>query len=226
MRKTITGLYVDTETGGLDPQLHALTSICVGSFVLYPDQEPEIESFYASICPIPALIVTDKALQVQGITRASLWASPRVLEKDALGDLSYWLWNEGQIWQLPIWAHNADFDRGFLSAACDRYHPGWHKASGHQLATTNLSVCALAGRDARWNCTRYLAEKLVTQGRLELPRKADGVGSVSLDPLMERLGIAGRVGAGHDAHEDVRLGVTVLDRLLRLDGWWDDEMQT
>lgn len=82
-------------------------------------------------------------------------------------------------------------------------------------------VCALAGRDARWSCTRYLAEYLVQKGKLEMPRKPDGTASVSLDPLMERLGILGRQGAGHDAEEDVRLGVSVLDNLLRLDGWWD-----
>jgi DNA polymerase III epsilon subunit-like protein len=111
---------------------------------------------------------------------------------------------------LPIWAHNADFDRGFISAL----------ASRNDLPKDHL-VRQLAGRDSRWSCTRYLAEYLVQKGRMEMPRKPDGTASVSLDPLMERLGIPGRQTEAHDAHEDVRLGVVVLDALLRRDGWWD-----
>lgn len=233
MRTSYEGLYIDTETGGFDPKIHALTSISIAHFILRPDQGPVFYTASVQISPHPSLLVTDEALRVQGLTGEQLQDDRRrISEEKALGGLSYWLWNEGfaysdweggapRLHTLPVWAHSADFDRGFLSAACSRYCPDWRKAEPHQLATTDLSICALAGRDARWSCTRYLAEYLVQKGKLEMPRKPDGTASVSLDPLMERLGIAGRQGAGHDAEEDVRLGVAVLDKLLRLDGWWD-----
>ena len=210
----IAGLYIDTETGGLDPKIHALTSICVGAFTLFPDREPEINTFYRAIRPTTELAVPDVALRVQGVSQAEIYGNSRATEKETLASLSLWL-SANELLGLPVWAHNADFDRSFLSAACDRKYSSWGSPSGD-----TPFVCALAGRDARWNCTRYLAEKLVAQGKLELPRKADGTGSVSLDPLMRRLGIVGRAGAGHDAQEDVRLGVAVLDELIRIDGWW------
>lgn len=228
-RQPYRGLCIDTETGGFDEQIHALTSICVGAFTLFPDRAPEVESCHLEIRAHESLVVTEDAARIQGKTVAEMYLPGQIgayrrSENHQLGELSFWLWNEGLI-GLPVWAHNADFDRKFLSAACDRYCPGWGKARPSQLATTSLSVCTLAGRDSRWSCTRYLAEYLVQKGKLELPTKVNShgevVGSVSLDPLLERLGIPGRQGTGHDAHEDVRLGVAVLDALLRLDGWWE-----
>ena len=210
MNKTsYSGLYIDTETGGLDPQVHALTSICAAHFRLFADpaQEIEIEAIYLPIKPSPALVVSASALQVQNKTLSEL-QKEGIYERDQLLELSHWLLHEGELHTLSIWAHNADFDRGFLTASIRRC-----KANATYAGM-------LAGRDARWNCTRYLAEYLVQKGKLELPRKADGTASVSLDPLMERLGIPGRQGSGHDAREDVGLGVRVLDALLRLDGWW------
>lgn len=226
MKNAYTGLYIDTETGGYDPNTNALTSICVGHFTLTKDRRPELETIVLPICPAMGFTVTADAARVQGKSVGTLYCSGEP-ESKQMEALSYWLWNGGRIYSaastlhaLPVWAHNADFDRGFLSAACGRYFPDWRKAEPHQLATNNLAVCTLAGRDARWSCTRCLAEYLVQKRRLEMPRKPDGTGSVSLDPLLERLGIPGRTG-GHDAEEDVRLGVAVLDALLRLDGWWD-----
>jgi len=217
-RTHYTGLYVDTETGGTDERLYALTSICVGAFTLRPDSEPEVQALYLPIRPPQSLIITEKAAQVQGKTVGQLYTTGEP-ESVQMGKLSYWLWNDGLI-GLPVWAHNADFDRRFLSAACDRNYPQWWKPNLNPADQPNIAVCALAGRDSRWSCTRYLAEYLVQKGLLEQPRKPDGTPSVSLDPLMERLGIPGRQGEGHDAHEDVKLGVAVLDALLRLDGWW------
>lgn len=211
-RQSYRGLYIDTETGGLDPELHALTSICVAEFTLFPDAEPEMGTINLRIIPADGWHVTPRALEVQGLTHAEIYHdTTRITESAAVEKLARWLVGGEGLWEpLPIWAHNAGFDRGFVSALANR----------RDLPKGHL-VRQLAGRDSRWSCTRYLAEYLIQKGKLEMPRKPDGTGSVSLDPLMERLGISGRQGEGHDAHEDVRLGVEVLDRLLRLDGWWD-----
>jgi len=216
-RFTYSGLYIDTETGGLDPQLHALTSICVGHFKLSKWHDPELEVIHLPIRPAKSLVVSVEAAQVQGKSVAELYTTGEP-EAQQLATLSEWLYH-GDCLGLPIYAHNADFDRGFLAAACDRYYPVWGKARSRDMFSPTMGICTLPGRDARWSCTRYLAEYLVQKGELEIPRKADGTASVSLDPLMESLGIPGRQGAGHDAKEDVRLGVQVLDALLRLDGW-------
>lgn len=218
-RFTYAGLYIDTETGGTDPQLHALTSICVGRFKLSKWHNPEMEVIYLPIRPAKSLVVSVEAAQVQGKSVAELYTTGEP-EAQQLATLSEWLYHGGYL-GLPIYAHNADFDRRFLAAACDRYFPDWGKVRPGDMASPTMAVCTLPGRDSRWSCTRYLAEYLVQKGKLGMPRKDDGTASVSLDPLMERLGILGRQEAGHDAEEDVRLGVAVLDALLRLDGWWE-----
>lgn len=217
-RFTYTGLYIDTETGGLDPQLHALTSVCVGHFKLSKWHNPEIEVIHLPIRPTQSLVVGMEAAQVQGKSVAELYTTGEP-EAQQLATLSEWIYHGCRL-GLPIYAHNADFDRRFLAAACDRYYPAWGEVPPRDMTSPTMAVCTLPGKDARWSCTRYLAEYLVTKGLLEIPRKPDGTASVSLDPLLERLGISGRTG-GHDAEEDVRLGVAVLDALLRLDGWWD-----
>jgi DNA polymerase III epsilon subunit-like protein len=218
-RAAFSGLYIDVESGGFDDEIHALTSVCVGAFTLYPDKPAEVKTIHLPIRPWPSLIITEQAAKVQGKTVMQLYAGGE-LEEIQLLKLSRWLWDSCLI-GFPIYAHNANFDRGFLAAACARQFPGWHKMPFHELCTPELAACALAGRDGRWNCTRYLAEHLVTKGVLDLPLKANGSGSVSLDPLMVRLGIPGRQGEAHNAEEDVRLGIRVTEELLRLDGWWD-----
>lgn len=222
-RQSYTGLYIDTETGGLEKSIHALTSVSIGRFTLFadPDRETQLETIQVHIIPAGGLIVTDTALAIQGLTRADLEWSPtsnRMDEKAATEYLHEWLlprWAAREKrWPyhaLPIYGHNCEFDRGFLTALVERCN----------LKNKVNLVNIISGRDARWNCTRYIAEYLVQKDVLELPLKPDGGGSVSLDPLMERLGIPGRQGEGHDAGEDVRLGVAVLGKLLRLDGWWE-----
>lgn len=201
----IRGLYIDVETGGFDPSHHALLSVCITEFRLYPYDTPSMDAMvYRQIAPDPGLDVCKSALEVQKIGWASLEDSRRVSEKEAIASLSLWL-GEDERMRLPIWAHEAVFDRNFLSAAIRRQYPNGSDAP----------IAKLAGRDARWSCSRNLAELAVFLGKMECPQKEDGTRTVSLDYLLLALGLPSRKGGRHSADEDVRLGILATDALLR-----------
>lgn len=124
-------IVIDTETGGLEPEGTALTSIGAlalrleGSRLLPLEGEEKIREFEIAIRPDPGLRLTDKALEVQGLTRAEVMnGEGRIPESIALGNLAQWLIEagfDGNVW--PIWAHNAEFDRNQLGAAIRRSIP-------------------------------------------------------------------------------------------------------
>lgn len=230
-------LYIDTETGGLMPTLHALLSIGVVLGELTELGDPQDQRwarigdeqglmtlpqngllvhsvFSRSILPARGTSVSLEALQVQGLEWWHLENTTyeeRIGEGEALVQLGEWL-SHHEAQGLPIFAHSADFDRGFLSTAIAR------SALKHDF------LGELSGRNARWNCTRYLAETLVTFGRMPLPQGGTLPGGkpvepgVSLDALCLHLGLPLRVGA-HEALEDAQLGAAVLNHLARIGGW-------
>ena len=230
-------LYIDTETGGLIPTLHSLLSIGVVLGELTGLGDPEDDrwasiddeegqptlsqngllihaQFSRSILPAQGTSVTLEALEVQGLGWWHLENTTyeeRIGEDVALVQLGDWL-SHHNAQGLPIFAHSADFDRGFLSTAIAR------------SALNHDSLGELSGRDSRWNCTRYLAETLVTFGRMPLPQGGtlpDGKlvkPGVSLDALCLHLGLPPRYRV-HESLSDARLGAAVLNQLARIGGW-------
>ena len=216
-------LILDTETGGFEPKVHALLSITIGEFELSHTADPRrisLRSF--DLIPHKDMGVCQSALAIQKLSWSDLEATHRLEEAVALSLLSEWLAEPTPLSrrrsQLPIWAHNAPFDRDFLTAALSRYYPDWSDRAKATEAYSDIdnAICYLGGRDARWNCSRFLAEKLVGCGQMEPARKEDGTISCSLDYLMQKFGMPKR--DGHTAQQDVKITAEVLTYLLRLDG--------
>lgn len=207
-------IYIDLETGGFDHKLHSLLSIGAVYGEITGEGLTILSEFHSLILPAPGTSVCVDALRVQGLTWGDLDDSQyeeRVYEYEGLARLSEWL-HQHDAARLPIFAHNAPFDRDFLSTAIRR------------SAYKNTVLAPLVGRDARWSCTRFLAESLVAFKCMELPLGGtlpDGKEvkpGVSLDALCLHFGLELREG-GHDALGDARLGAQVLGKLARIAGW-------
>lgn len=101
-------LAIDTETGGLDPQRHALLSIAA--------HHPQHGEFSAFIRPAPCKLIDPEAARVNGYT-PELWEKKGAVELwDAIISFQCWL-NALPLRITPL-AHHAGFDRSFLSQAC------------------------------------------------------------------------------------------------------------
>lgn len=104
-------IAIDVETGGLDPQRHALLSIAVVPSWQY-------EPFHVCIQPGPGTRVDDEAAKVNGYTPERWEQHNAVLESQALEMLVQWLKESGALQKKAgAVAHNAAFDRGFLDMA-------------------------------------------------------------------------------------------------------------
>jgi DNA polymerase III epsilon subunit-like protein len=209
-------IVIDTETGGLEPEGTALTSIGAlalhleGARLLPLEGHDKIAEFEAHIAPCKSLRLTDKALEVQGKTREEIYdTSKRISEASALGKLSAWLSEVGfEAEDWPIWAHNAEFDRSHLGAAIRR-----------RVKTGYLAE--LCGRDATWACTRYEAQNAVALRCIERP-KGDG-GAIrpgfTLDACCHHFGISLESrAAGHGALSDAKLCARLLSKLVSAGG--------
>lgn len=203
-------VFLDTETGGLEQGSCALLSIGavalrISEGKLLPlegDSKPR--EFEVSLKPHPKTSVGAIALGVQGIGWSDLEASHRLDESEGLTRLGEWLSGLPipTTYDWPIWCHNAEFDRGFLSAAIWRSTP------------KNYLLTPLCGRDATWGCTRYMAQALAARG-LMAPRPAN----FKLDTLCQKFGIPlDSRKDGHGALVDAKLGARVLEKLLALEG--------
>jgi DNA polymerase III epsilon subunit-like protein len=107
-------LVVDTETGGLDAEKHALLSVAVVDSV-------DGEAFHAVIRPDRNLITDAQALEVNGFTMEYL-DGHGVPERDAMGDLCLWL---GSRRDGVLAGCNVPFDAAFLRAAFLRHETPW-----------------------------------------------------------------------------------------------------
>lgn len=101
-------LAIDTETGGLDPQRHALLSIAA--------HHPLHGEFSAFIRPAPGKIIDPEAARVNGYT-PELWEKKGALSLP-FAMVAFQLYLEGLPLRITPLAHHAGFDRSFLSQAC------------------------------------------------------------------------------------------------------------
>jgi DNA polymerase III epsilon subunit-like protein len=193
------GVMVDLETGGLAAGQSALLALAAVVFEVDAQGAWVLDEFSCLVEPHKETAVSDAALAVQGVSWASLESSARIDESEALLRLGEFL---APFRGLPLFAHNAPFDRDHLGAAIKR------GASGHDW------LGELTGRHASWVCTLNLANALTAFGCMERPD-----GGFSLDRLAAHLGVQGRLGKGHEALEDAQIGVRCVGKLSRIAGW-------
>jgi DNA polymerase III epsilon subunit-like protein len=189
----VTGIFIDTETGGLTAGQAALLSLGAVAFEVDAQGAWGIDEFSCLIKPHKDTTVSRGALDVQGISWASLDSLARIDEAEALVRFGEW-WDDYR--NLPMFAHNAPFDRDHLGAAIRR------SASRHDY------LPSITGRHANWNCTIGWANLLIAKGKMTRPENG-----LSLDSLAAHLGVHGRTAKGHDSLEDARIGVRIVGKL-------------
>lgn len=193
-------IFLDTETGGLRADTHALLSIGAVVIETLPGSIRTISEFHVWVSPHPNTAVSSGSFKASGEEWATIGGEFREDESVALQQFLEWLEpHKG----LPIFAHNAAFDRDFMAAAIRR------SASGHDWAKE------ITGRHANWICTIGIANLLIATGKMARPDSG-----LSLDSLCAFLRLPGRQSLtnGHDALEDANVGATLAVNLLRIGG--------
>ncbi len=193
------GIFVDLETGGLTAGQSALIALGVVVFEVDTQGSWVLDEFSLLVAPHKETTVSHAALWMQGVSWPVLDSPARIDESEALMRFGEFL---APYRGLPLFAHNAPFDRDHLAAAIKR------SASGHDW------LHEITGRHANWVCTLNLANTLTAFGCMERPE-----GGFSLDRLAAHLGVQGRSGKGHDALEDAQVGVRCVGKLARIAGW-------
>jgi DNA polymerase III epsilon subunit-like protein len=138
-------VFIDTETGGLDPKVHGITEIGAVIFDWNKStcEVKHIEGFNILIKPNEIMAYTPFALKLQGRTLESL-QEEGVTEREA-----WWLFAQKIHPYIPNWtksdkimAHYAQFDYGFMAAIAQRACPEVRMAQGdhrcHWSCTKNL----------------------------------------------------------------------------------------
>lgn len=240
-------LVIDTETGGFTAATDALLEIGVGHFYLHASRPADtvpgkfqgykpawaemVGMYNAKIAPAENMRISGAALTIQGIRWSDLHDQKRISEETVYTELSDWLSAPLHALTLqtratlPIWAHNASFDRDFYTAFLDRVRPTWKKDAGlsESYQWRDKAACFLGGRNARWNCSRYAAEKLIGLGELldedgKPPFDAKTLStSASLDALLPFIGEPERF--GHTAMQDLMITAKLVAFLLEKEGW-------
>lgn len=210
--KTFSGIVLDLETGGLDPERCAITEIGAVAFTTENGAFVEVESFHIQVMPAPNLYVCSSAANIQNRTMADIFAPAPLFpepgemygqsEGFALAHFDdFYLRNVVNLKAhdplLPIWAQNAPFDNAFMVEA-RRRNPGCIK---HR--------CADRGD---YRCTKQLAMMLESFGRLKTV-------SFSLSCLADAVGVTHDEEQRHGALYDARLTLLVLSELAKRAGW-------
>ena len=196
----IRAVYVDLETGGLNPDKDAVTEIGavafdmddMGAFSL-------IDTFHAYVIPDPRMSLSLKALNIQGVDSWQAFTERQeeaVTEKDALTAFMDFLTDNlgsgvEDGWHPRIWAHNAEFDYAFL----------------RNLASRVPGTAGIFPYRPEWNCTKYLYRVAVWSKRLP------DQGSTSLDALCKQFSVERP--AAHDAKADAIAGAKCLTGLWK-----------
>jgi DNA polymerase III epsilon subunit-like protein len=173
---------LDTETGGLEAQTHALCSVGIVN-------DSTGEELYVLVKPADGLVMTAKALQVNGFSAEKLAAEGKS-EADVAAEISKFLRANPGI----IAGQNPAFDLQFILALEKR--TGVRIDTGYRVV--ELQTLALA---AHW-C-----------GSISLPI-AYGQPTANLDNICACLGLS-RTSAKHGALEDAKLTARAIDALMR-----------
>jgi len=131
-------LIIDTETGGLNPQINPLLEI---SMVVVDEQNTERDRFYAKLPPIG--LKSAKAMVVNSYYFHPKDDSLRE-ESHIVEDLMRWSTVVYQQYNPILVGHNLRFDLEFIDALCRRNElEAWSQIwSIHHLDTMNLAFLA------------------------------------------------------------------------------------
>lgn len=203
-------VILDLETGGLDPERNAITEIGAVAFMEENGRLIEVDAYHRFVIPGINLTVSARAARVQGMTVSQIYDRRGAeAECDALRDLIVFIAKHVPNPNAPeftgtIWAQYAHFDNGFLHNMLKR------NQSGTPVIFTERNSMA---------CTRELAKMLRGRGLLNCF-------STSLDGLLEHFGLMAEKESranGHSALGDARLTLLVLERLLKVAGWLEED---
>jgi len=188
-------VYIDTETGGLDPQSNGLTE--VGAIAFNWDEKKLIATQESSIQfhikPQKNLSYTPYALSIQGQTLEDL-KEIGMGEHDAWKKLAVWMYEQlGRDWRNNprVMAHFAQFDHGFITA----------------LARRQMEK-GITSRDTRcsWFCTKALWGQMMALGMHTCSRS-------SLQSIATYYGITPE--DAHTALDDANTGILCFEQMMR-----------
>lgn len=188
MKKHI--LFVDTETGGLNPHEDSILSF--GAALIYDGAI--VDTFYTLIRE-EKIIVNPAALKINGLSVEKVQAEgvPPLM---AVKKLVAFLNKNGLKKNVQFAAHNAPFDMPFVKRMFDQGGQDFNKVFSYRPL-----------------CTQTGALLLDLSGRISLPG-----GSASLDNLTKFFHIDLDREAGHNALQDAIAGAKVLIREMELIG--------
>lgn len=224
----IKGVFIDTETGGLDPKVHGITEIAAAQFTItLQDEVPLVKigrSIQTWVKPSPWLAYCPGALAMQSrpgveMTLDYLHAHGRP-EIQVVGMLQSFLHNEiypnVRYWNHSIWAQNADFDHGFLLALQKRVGKDYPKATSNvqnkELGARGLTPYGhleMFAERCDWSCTRKLFSQL---GALGIGKVQEQGSKVSLKDIMPYYLIDKP--KTHSALQDCHDGILCLSYML------------
>jgi DNA polymerase III epsilon subunit-like protein len=186
-------VFVDVETGGLDPKVHGITEIAAVAFDFDP-QNPFLEKLHAAfqvlVRPNTKLAYTPHALNLQDRTLQYL-DEYGVSESEAWVAFETFLRMQLNRWQGHIVAHYAQLDYGFLAALAER---------------CGKAAALPAAKRCEWLCTKNLFRVL---SGLEIVSPS----SCGLEDIMRWYGI-GFAGKEHHALIDAEAGVKVFRHMV------------
>ena len=197
MGKTL--VFIDVETGGLDPAVHGLTEVAAIAFTFDVEGGGQlIDSLTMLVQPNENLAYTPYALRLQGRTLEWLQehgSSEKCVLRSLSAFLFLYLGNPESRHGL-IWAHNATFDQRFLRALEER--------------TTGINALRYSREfptRCDFSCTKTLFYCLRAFG------VNDGKWS-NLKEIAKQYGIAPS-GNEHSALADARMGIECLAAMKR-----------
>lgn len=181
-------VFVDTETGGLDPLKHSLLSIGVAIV-----QDGAVVDTMYTLVREPEIIAEESALKINGLTVDEVYEKG-VTPLQAVNMLVSLLQKNGIFKNAQFAAHNAPFDKPFVKRMFE--------LAGKKMDSV-FSYRPL--------CTQTGALMLDLAERIYLPG-----GSASLDNLVKLWNIKLDRSAGHNALNDAIAGAHVLVKELEL----------
>jgi DNA polymerase III epsilon subunit-like protein len=192
-------VYVDIETGGLDPDHNGITEIAAVPFVIGTDEKglPFVQEagghFHCLVKPEKWLTYSTGSLSLQGRTFDQLITNG-IPELAAYTGLLYFLSDHlgDESWIGRIWAHEAVFDHGFIRAMENRQNRG---------------SIARFGKRCDWSCSKFLYRRLAAIG--VVPNMEE----VHLNTVAAHYDIPFDV--RHTAFGDCRVGIQCLEHILR-----------
>lgn len=195
-------VYVDTETGGLDPKHNGITEIAAIGFDFDPEtcRVDNLVEWNRLIRPEPTLSYTPYALEIQDRTLQYL---NRVGEDERIALVEFEGFVLSQLtlghpndYQNTLMAHYAQFDYDFIAEVNRRF-------DNRRFEDTIFRP----GKRCEWLCTKNMFRMLYGLGIV-------AIGSSGLDDIVRYYGItvSGKV---HNALTDARLGIEVFRHMVR-----------